>query len=189
MLIVQNTIVSEDVVDCCFCCDLAQCKGCCCVEGDFGAPLLEEEIPILKQILSQVRPYMTEEGRRVVDNEGVSSLDNAADPCTPLVDNRECAYVAWGSDGTAYCAIEQAYRDGCIDFPKPVSCHLYPIRVDDFGEFTAVNYHEWDVCSCARIKGKETGIPLYRYLEQPLIRRFGQSWYDELLEQIAGMRH
>jgi hypothetical protein len=150
---------------------------------------LEEEIPILEQILSQVRPYMTEEGRRVVDNEGVSSLDNAADPCTPLVDNRECAYVAWGSDGTAYCAIEQAYRNGCIAFPKPVSCHLYPIRVDDFGEFTAVNYHEWDVCSCARIKGKETGIPLYRYLEQPLIRRFGQSWYDELLEQIAGMRH
>ncbi len=189
MLIVQNAIVSEDVVDRCFCCDLAQCKGCCCVEGDFGAPLLEEEIPILEQILSQVRPYMTEEGRRVVDNEGVSSLDNAADPCTPLVDNRECAYVAWGSDGTAYCAIEQAYRNGCIAFPKPVSCHLYPIRVDDFGEFTAVNYHEWDVCSCARIKGKETGIPLYRYLEQPLIRRFGQSWYDELLEQIAGMRH
>ena len=189
MLIVQNAIVSEDVVDRCFCCDLAQSKGCCCVEGDFGAPLLEEEIPILEQILSQVRPYMTEEGRRVVDNEGVSSLDNAADPCTPLVDNRECAYVAWGSDGTAYCAIEQAYRNGCIAFPKPVSCHLYPIRVDDFGEFTAVNYHEWDVCSCARIKGKETGIPLYRYLEQPLIRRFGQSWYDELLEQIAGKRH
>ena len=159
------------------------------MEGDSGAPLLEEEIPVLEQILPQVRPYMTDKGLRVIDSEGVSAMDNAAEPCTPLVDNKECAYVTWGDDGTAYCAIEKAYRDGHIDYPKPVSCHLYPIRVDDFGEFIAVNYHQWDVCSCARSKGKSVGIPLYRYLQQPLVRRFGQEWYDELLEQIANMRH
>lgn len=182
MLIIGNTIVSENVADRCFCCDLGRCKGQCCVEGDCGAPLLESEIPVLGRVLPEVRPYMTKEGLEVVEREGVSALDNAGEPCTPLVNNRECAYVAWGEDGTAFCAIEQAYRDGRIDFKKPVSCHLYPIRVDDFGEFTAVNYHEWDVCRCAVAKGRETGIPLYQYLKEPLVRRFGQEWYDELVD-------
>lgn len=184
MLIVDNAIVSDNIVDKCFCCDLAQCKGECCVEGDCGAPLLEEEIPVLEEILPQVKPYMTAEGIAVVEKEGVSALDNIEEPCTPLVNNRECAYVAWGEDGTAYCAIEQAFRDGKIGWKKPVSCHLYPLRIDDFGEFISVNYHEWDICRCAVAKGKECGVPLYEYLKEPLIRRFGEKWYDELLEQV-----
>ena len=184
MLIVDNAIVSDNIVDRCFCCDLAQCKGECCVEGDCGAPLLEEEIPVLEEILPQVKPYMTSEGIAVVEKEGVSALDNAEEPCTPLVNNRECAYVAWGEDGTAYCAIEQAYRDGKIGWKKPVSCHLDPLRIDDFGEFISVNYHEWDICRFAVAKGKECGVPLYEYLKEPLIRRFGEKWYDELLEQV-----
>ena len=106
MLIVQDCIISEDIADQCFCCDLSKCKGQCCVEGDCGAPLLESEIPILEHILPVVEPYMTEEGLEVVHRDGVSALDNAAEPCTPLVNNRECAYVAWGDDGTAFCAIE-----------------------------------------------------------------------------------
>lgn len=183
MLIVGNCIVSENIADRCFCCDLAQCKGECCVEGDCGAPLDEQEIPILERILPQVKPFMTPEGIAEVERNGVSALDNAAEPCTPLVNNRECAYVTWGDDGTAFCAIEQAYRDGKIDYMKPISCHLYPIRVDEYGEFTSLNYHEWDVCRCAVAKGKQTGIPLYQYLKEPLIRKFGQEWYDELVEQ------
>ena len=185
MLIVQDCIISEDIADQCFCCDLAQCKGQCCVEGDCGAPLLESEISILEHILPIIEPYMTEAGREVVHHEGVSSLDNAAEPCTPLVNNRECAYVAWGDDGTAFCAIEQAYRDGKIDWPKPISCHLYPLRIDEYGEFKSVNYHRWDVCRCAVAKGKECGVPLYQYLREPLIRRFGKEWYEELCTQCA----
>lgn len=184
MLIVQDCIVSEDIAEKCFSCDLAQCKGQCCVDGDCGAPLLEEEIPILEKILPEVEPYMTPEGIEVVHREGVSALDNAAEPCTPLIHNQECAYVTWGEDGTAYCAIEKAYRDGKIDFPKPVSCHLYPIRVDVYGTFVAVNYHQWDICRCAVKCGNACGIPLYQYLKGPLIRRFGQSWYDDLLKEI-----
>jgi hypothetical protein len=180
MLIVKDCIISEDIAERRFRCDLAQCKGQCCVDGDCGAPLEEAEIAILEQILPEVEPYMTQEGLKVVHEEGVSTLDNAAEPCTPLVNNRECAYVAWGTDGTAYCAIEQAYRDGKIQFMKPISCHLYPIRVDEFGEFKALNYHQWDICRCAMAKGE----PLYQYLKEPLIRRFGQDWYDELLEAI-----
>lgn len=184
MLIVQDCIISEDIADQCFCCDLAKCKGQCCVEGDCGAPLLESEIPILEHILPVVEPYMTKEGLEVVHRDGVSALDNTAEPCTPLVNNRECAYVAWGNDGTAFCAIEQAFRDGKIDWPKPISCHLYPLRIDEYGEFKSVNYHRWDVCRCAVTKGRECGVPLYKYLREPLIRRFGQDWYDELIESI-----
>lgn len=184
MLIVKDCIISEDIAEKCFCCDLQQCKGQCCVDGDCGAPLEEWEIPILERILPEVKPYMTAEGLKVVEEEGVSALDNAAEPCTPLVNNRECAYVAWGEDGTAFCAIEQAYRDDKIDFMKPISCHLYPIRVDVYGDFTALNYHQWDICRCAVAKGKECGVPLYKYLKEPLLRRFGQEWYDELLETI-----
>ncbi len=184
MLIVEDCIISEDIAEKCFGCDLAQCKGQCCVEGDCGAPLEETEIEILERILPEVEPYMTSKGQKIVHERGVSDLDNAAEPCTPLVDNRECAYVAWGEDGTAFCAIEQAYRDGKTDFIKPISCHLYPIRVDKFGEFQALNYHQWDVCRCAVVKGEKCGVPLYRYLQEPLIRCFGQEWYDELLQAI-----
>ena len=180
MIIVQDCILSDDIADARFCCDLAQCKGSCCIEGDCGAPLEENEIPILEHIYPTIKPYMTPEGIAVIEAEGVSSLDNAEEPCTPLVNNRECAYVAWGEDGTAYCAIEQAYRDGKIDFMKPISCHLYPIRIDQYGEFSALNYHRWDVCHCAHGKGD----PLYKCLREPLVRRFGQVWYDELVAQI-----
>ena len=182
MLVVKNTIVSDDIAECRFACDLACCKGQCCVDGDCGAPLLESEISDLERVLPEVLPYMTDEGRDVVQREGVWALDNVEEPCTPLVGNRECAFVAWGDDGTAYCAIEQAFRDGKIDYQKPVSCHLYPIRVDDYEEFTAVNYHRWDVCRHA--VNNPDAQPLYIYLRDPLIRRFGQEWYDELLQQV-----
>lgn len=180
MLIVKDCIISEDIAEKHFCCDLAQCKGECCVEGDCGAPLDESEIPILERILPEVEPYMTPEGIEVVHKEGVSVPDHAGDPSTPLINNRECAFINWGEDGLALCAIERAYRDGKIDLMKPVSCHLYPIRVDEYGEFTAVNYHRWDVCRCAFDKGE----PLYKMLKDPLIRRFGKEWYEELLQQI-----
>ncbi len=190
MIIVKNTIVSDDIADRRFCCDLNCCKGACCVDGDSGAPLLEEEVPLLEAVLPEVEPYMTEEGIAAVHEQGVAVRDNDGDLGTPLASGGACAY-AIQENGLTLCAIEKAHRSPLstshsplTSLPKPVSCHLYPIRVEDYGEFTAVNYHQWDICRCACNHGE----PLYVYLKEPLIRRFGQEWYDELLQEIAN-RH
>ena len=188
MIIVDDCIVSEHVADKCFACDLCACKGECCIEGDAGAPVEESEVPILEEVLPLVKPYMTPAGIEVVEREGVAVPDPAGEPSTPLVNNRECAYVFW-ENGLALCAIEKAYREGKISFKKPISCHLYPIRVDDYGEFKSLNYHEWDVCRCAVAKGRETGVPLYIYLKDPLIRKFGEEWYAELVERCEEFLH
>lgn len=188
MIIVDDCIVSEHVADKCFACDLCACKGECCIEGDAGAPVEESEVPILEEVLPLVKPYMTPAGIEVVEREGVAVPDPAGEPSTPLVNNRECAYVFW-ENGLSLCAIEKAYREGKISFKKPISCHLYPIRVDDYGEFKSLNYHEWDVCRCAVVKGRETGVPLYIYLKEPLIRKFGEEWYAELVERCEEFLH
>lgn len=174
MIIVKNSIVSDDVADQHFSCDLSCCKGACCVDGDSGAPLLEEEVAKLEAVLPVVKPFMTEEGMEAVEQQGVAVCDKDGDLGTTLIKGGACAFISYGEDGCVLCAIEKAHCE------KPVSCHLYPIRVEDFGEFTAVNYHQWDICRCAKGKGEL----LYVYLKEPLIRRFGQDWYDELLEQI-----
>ena len=179
MIIVGGCIISENIAEKKFCCDLGKCKGCCCIEGDAGAPLEKREISILEKIYPQVKPYMEEKGIAEVEKNGVSALDMNDELCTPLVDGRECVYVCW-EDGVAKCAIEKAYLDKKIDFQKPVSCHLYPIRVDNYNDFKAVNYHEWDICECAVKLGNEVGEPLYKYLKEPLIRKFGKQWYEEL---------
>ena len=149
------------------------------MEGDSGAPLDADEVPVLERIYPSVKPYMTAAGIDVVEREGVSAIDVDGLPCTPLVESRECAYAVV-ENGLTLCAIEKAWRDGKIDYQKPISCHLYPVRIEDYGEFKAVNYHEWDICRCAKGKGE----PLFVYLKEPLVRRFGQEWYDELIEQI-----
>ncbi len=172
MIIVKNSIVSDDVADQRFGCDLACCKGACCIDGDSGAPLMEEEVAKLEAVLPEALPRMTEQGRHAVTSQGVAVRDKDGDLGTPLIDGGACAFITYGEDGCALCALQGLY--------KPVSCHLYPIRVEDFGEFTAVNYHQWDICRCAKGKGE----PLYVYLKEPLVRRFGQEWYDELVEQI-----
>lgn len=183
MLIVDDCIISDNLADRCFCCDLQQCRGACCVEGDCGAPLDADEIAVLQRVYPAVKPYMTARGVAAVEAQGVSALDVDGLPCTPLVESKECAF-AIEEDGVTLCAIEKAYRDGKTDYQKPISCHLYPVRIENFGEFKALNLHEWDICRCAFAKGKETGVPLYQYLREPLVRRFGLDWYDELCKQI-----
>lgn len=181
MLIVQNCIISEDICDICFCCPLRRCKGECCVEGDAGAPLTDSEVILLQQLLPKIEPYMTDGGKDAVRQHGVCEPDCTEEPCTTLIDGKECAFVTW-QDGMALCAIEKAYREGKTDFIKPISCHLYPLRLADYGEFISVNYHRWKVCRCAVQEGAIQGTPLYIYLKEPLIRRFGQQWYGELTE-------
>ena len=187
MIIVKNSIVSDDIADRRFCCDLGCCRGACCVEGDSGAPLLEEEEAVLEAVMPEVRPLMTEAGIEAMERQGVAVRDAEGDLGTPLCPDGVCAYAVVDENGTTLCAIEKAYRQATsqsslatLHFSKPVSCHLYPIRIEDYGEFTAVNYHQWDICRCAINKGE----PLYVYLKEPLVRRFGQEWYDELLQEI-----
>ena len=189
MIVVGNSIVSDDIADRRFCCDCSVCRGACCVEGDSGAPLLEEEVPVLESILPDVLPLMTPEGRAAVEEQGVAVRDKDGDLGTTLVNGGACAY-AIQEDGITLCAIEKAYRATppnselrTLNFPKPVSCHLYPIRVEDYGEFTAVNYHQWDICRQQATAHCQRS-PLYVYLKEPLVRRFGQEWYDELLQEI-----
>ena len=183
MIQLGKTLISADIFEEYFACDLAQCHGECCVAGDAGAPLEKSELAILDRIYPEIRPYMRPEGIRAVEQQGKYVKDATGEYVTPLVEGKECAYTVF-ENGTAYCAIEKAYRDGRIDFPKPVSCHLYPIRITEYTHFTAVNYHRWEICSAACALGQKLKIPLYRFLKEPLIRRFGAGWYAEL-EQLA----
>ncbi len=183
MLIIDKILVSDAIKDTYFVCNLNACKGDCCVAGDAGAPLEEEEISILEDVLDDVIPYMSPEGKEVVDWTGVFEYDIEGEYVTPLVRDEECAFV-YVKDGINFCAIEKAYLEGKIKFQKPVSCHLYPIRIKKVGETKAVNYDTWSVCAPALIKGKTVGVPLYKYLKEPLIRKFGSKWYAKLVEAL-----
>lgn len=158
--------------------------GACCVEGDSGAPLDPEELPILERIYSHVEPYLTEEGKRVIAEEGVYTQDFEGDYVTPVINGRECAYAIYDERKILKCGIEQAYLDGKIDYKKPISCHLYPIRVTKYEQYHALNYDRWDICSPACSFGKELGVPVYQFLKEPLIRAYGPKWYKELTQEI-----
>ncbi|MDY2585954.1 DUF3109 family protein [Winogradskyella aquimaris] len=179
-----KTIVSEDIIERDFVCNLSACKGACCIEGDAGAPLDEKELKILDDIYPKVKPFLRQEGIEVIEAQGTSVKTAFGDLETPLINGGECAYVIFDDNHTALCGIEEAYNQGEIDWKKPVSCHLYPIRVKDYSEFSAVNYEKWEICDDACALGKELQVPVYKFVKEALIRKFGQDWYDEL-EKIA----
>lgn len=183
MLAVQNTLVSDDLTRVKFVCDLKKCHGACCVDGDAGAPLDEDEIGIIEDCLDAVIPYMTEAGVTKVEALGVFDYDEQGNYVTPLVNERECAFAIFEGD-TARCAIEKAHSEGKIKFQKPVSCHLYPVRLTKTMGDELVNYHEWNVCRFALIHGKRLDVPLYKFLKEPLIRKYGRKWYKDLTDQI-----
>lgn len=180
MIEIDDKIVSTDILSECFACDLGKCKGICCVEGDAGAPLEIDEVDILEEEYPNYAPYMTAEGRAEVERQGFMVVDSDGDYTTPLVDNAACAY-AFEEGGVTFCAIERAYREGKCSFLKPISCHLYPIRVKQFrnGSY-GLNYHRWAVCSSARECGKKLGVPVYKALREPIVRRFGEDFYRSL---------
>ncbi len=180
MFQVGKTIITDDLFEKEFVCNLNACKGICCVEGDSGAPLLEEEKAVLDRIFETVKPYLTNEGIKAIEQQGKYVIDKEGELTTPLINDRECAYVTQNEDGTYLCGIEKAYLDKKIDWQKPISCHLYPVRVKDYVEFQAVNYNRWDICSAACELGKQLQVPLYRFLKEPLIRKFGADWYQEV---------
>lgn len=182
MIQIDNTLVSLDILERQFICDLSHCKGICCVEGDSGAPLLKEEVRELEKALPVIWNDLSPQAQEVIDRQGVSYIDEEGDLVTSIVNGKDCVFTCYDADGTCKCAIEKAYREGKVSFYKPVSCHLYPIRVTEYDTFNAVNYHKWEICKAAELLGKKEGLPLYRFLKEPLIRRFGEDWYETLVE-------
>lgn len=183
MFQLHKTIVSEEILEKEFVCNLSACKGTCCVDGDAGAPLSIEETDILNEIYPKVKPFLRKEGIKAIEEQGTSVIGFDGEPETTLIDGKDCAYVIF--DGkTALCGIEQAYNQGIVTWKKPISCHLYPIRIKEYADFAAVNYHKWHICDDACDLGKELGVPVYVFLKESLIRKFGLEWYNEL-DKIA----
>ena len=180
MIEIDGKIVSDDILTECFACDIARCKGECCVDGNSGAPLEMEEADILEEEYENYKPYMTPEGIESVERQGFMVVDCDGDYTTPLVDDAECAY-SYRENGITLCAIEKAFREGKCSFRKPISCHLYPIRLISLSNgTTGLNYHRWNVCSSACENGRKLGIPVYKSLREPIIRRFGEEFYKAL---------
>ncbi|WP_439557857.1 DUF3109 family protein [Dyadobacter sp.] len=185
MILIDHTCISDDIEDQLFVCNLDKCKGACCVEGDSGAPLDEEEVAILDEIYPMVEPYLTDSGKKAIAEQGTSTKDWDGDFVTPIIDGKECAYAIYDENKILKCGIEAAYLDGKISYKKPISCHLYPIRVTKYDEFHALNYDRWSICSPACDFGKQLGVPVYKFLKEPLIRAYGTQWYDQLTHEIG----
>lgn len=187
MLSLGKTIISSAVFEVKFACDLEKCRGHCCLHGDSGAPLEEEEAQILRKIWPTLKQYMRTEGIEAVNQKGTSLIDSDGDLVTPLIGNAECAYTQY-INGIYYCAIEKAWIDKKISFRKPISCHLFPIRIKKYEEFDAVNYEELKICRPAISRGIAEEIPVYLFLEEPLIRIYGKKWYHKLLITAGELR-
>ncbi len=180
MIQIDDKIVSTDLLTEPFCCDLDACKGICCVEGNAGAPLEDDEVDRLEEEFEAYKPYMKPEGIQAVEQNGFMVMDEEGECTTTLINGAECAY-SFEENGVTLCAIERAYNEGKTQFKKPISCHLYPIRVVRFGNGTlGLNYHRWDVCQPACAKGAKCGVPVYRMLREPIIRRFGAEFFEAL---------
>ena len=179
-----KTVVSEDIIKHDFVCNLNACQGACCVDGDAGAPLEKDETRILKELFPKIKPFLRKEGLRAIEEQGVFITTGNGEFETPLVSGADCAYVNFNDQGIAMCAIEEAYNQGEVNWKKPLSCHLYPVRVKEYSEFSAVNYHRWQICDDACSLGKELQVPIYKFVKEALIRKFGADWYEEL-EKVA----
>jgi hypothetical protein len=191
MLIIHDKLISDELVEEQFICNLSKCKGACCWEGDFGAPLADEELEILNAIYPEVRPFLTEEGQKLLDTEGGYQKFGKGEEeviGTTLLPDGRCAFLTFDTQGIGKCGIEKAYEAGATTFKKPISCHLYPIRVSKNTGFEALNYDRWDICSAACQLGQEHRMPVYRFLKDALVRAYGEDFYQELEATAAYMK-
>ena len=184
MIAIKNTLVSEDLLEKKFVCDLTRCKGACCVEGESGAPLELDELAEMDKVYPIVKDMLPAKGRKAIEKQGLYLIDSDGDWVTPLVgENQECAYTIF-EEGIAKCSIEKAFHEGKTNFRKPVSCHLYPVRITNYKDYDAVNYEKWNKCAPACKLGASLRVPVYRFLKESLTRKYGEEWYQEL-EQAA----
>ncbi|MDR0895842.1 MAG: DUF3109 family protein [Prevotellaceae bacterium] len=180
MVQIGDVVVGFDVLRAKFLCNLNCCKGACCIEGDAGAPVDLEEVSMLEEVLPVIWEELSPEARAVIERQGVVYTDVEGELVTSIVHHKECVFAAYDEQGCCYCTIEKAYRAGKTRFYKPISCHLYPIRVKDFGTIKGVNYDRWSICKAAVLLGEKENLPVYQFLKEPLIRKFGEAWYREL---------
>lgn len=180
---VGEVILTSEILTEYFCCELEACKGICCVEGDSGAPLTLDEVGEMENVLDEVWPDLSAQAQSVIDRQGVAYTDAEGDLVTSIVQGRDCVFTCYGTDGCCYCASDKAFREGRTAWDKPISCALYPIREKHFRDGSVgLQYHRWDICRPAVEKGRRLNLKLYQFLKAPLVRRFGQAWYDELCE-------
>lgn len=180
MFQIGDTVVSTELAERFFCCNIDACKGACCIEGDAGAPVTDYEFQKLKEILPDIWDDLLPQAQREIEENGVAYLDSDGELVTSIVNGKNCVFSCYAPGGVCECAIDRAYRQGRIDFQKPISCYLYPVRIKEYPTFTSVNYHRWKICKSAEVLGRKNKVRVYQFLKDPLIRRFGQKWYDEL---------
>ena len=188
MIKIEDKLVADDIIENDFVCNLSACKGACCVKGDAGAPVEEAEEQILEEIYSEVKPYLRDEGINAIEEQGKTVRSSFDELETPLVNGEECAYVTFDDQGTALCGIEKAYRDGKINFKKPISCELYPIRLTKLTSVVALNYDRWNICDPACRLGDELQVPIYKFAREALVRKFGEQWYQRLENALKDHR-
>ena len=183
MVEVNGVVVSFDVFKEKFLCDLEGCNGACCIEGDAGAPITPDEVKEVEALLPEIWDELLPEAREVINRQGISYYDPSGELVTSIVNGKDCVFTCYDERGCCYCAIERAYRQGRVPFYKPVSCHLYPIRVKRFstGDY-GLNLHRWNICKCAFECGKKNGVKLYRALREPIVRAFGEDFYEQLCQ-------
>lgn len=192
MIMIQDKIIQDDVISEHFLCNLNACKGACCWEGDYGAPLSTEELHTLERIYEDVKPFLTPEGIKAIEDKGLFTyFKEPKEYGTTLLDNEACAYLTIGKDGIAMCGIEQAYNAGKTDFYKPISCHLYPIRIEEnrVNGFDVLTYDRWDICSAACTLGKKEKLPVYKFVKNALVRKYGAAFYEELEAAAEYMKY
>lgn len=189
MFQIGKTIISEEILEQDFVCNLNACKGACCVDGNAGAPLEDHETEILVDVYSDVKPFLRPDAIQAIENQGAFVKGDDGEWETPLINDSECAYVVFDEASIAKCGLEEAYNQGATDWKKPVSCHMYPVRVREYTELVAVNYHKWEICDPACSLGVELKVPIYKFVKEALIRKFGSDWYAELEKVAAELNH
>ena len=180
MIQIQQTLISDDIFEEEFICDLCRCKGQCCIDGESGAPITKEEYTEINEILPEIWDDLSPKAQELINEKGIAYTDYDGELVTSIINGEECVFTFFDENGVCKCAIDNAYREGRISVQKPISCHLYPIRLKEYEEFTAVNYNRWSICEPAVDLGRKNSVPLYRFLKEPLIRKFGEDWYNEV---------
>ena len=182
MIQIRDTILSDEIFEEAFICDLCKCKGACCVEGDSGAPLEVEEFEAIQRILLEIWDELSSPAKKLIEKQGIAYTDYDGELVTSIINGKECVFTYFDESGVCKCLIDKAFREKRVSVPKPISCHLYPIRLQQFADFTAINYNEWKICKPAVRLGQQKGVKIYEFLREPLIRKFGEEWYREVCE-------